>query len=245
MGAVHGDLFADIYNRMLDWIPESNEDSNVSNLSLDYLNEAQKELRFEALWTELLIIEALTISSKVATLGNSVGEICSLYTADSNMKPSMFYFNKSQFSTDGYREVNSGDKDAGYTRQLQFYVDPADTVYLNYYKTLDDFAASGTQYSWFPGRLLFSKAKLLYLEDEGLESTNDYVKIQLAFERSLTNFKRGHQYVNMDMRMVLRDNLGYLITFGAYNLADGEEDKMFDEAYGNSIDLKGYSHYAI
>lgn len=246
MGSVHGSLFSSIKNRMLDWITISNDGNNVSDVCLDYLNEAQNELRLEALWHELLIISsALTVTDKVATLPSDVGEICSVYHADSNGKPTCFFYNKSIFSSEGYREINAGDKGTGFSKTIKFWLEPSSDVYLDYYKILDDFTGSGTEYSWFTGRLLLQKAQLMYLEDEGLSSTSEYSVLLSAFERSLSNFKRGHQNVNIDMRMVQRDNLGHVITFGAYNLSHGEDDRLWNEAYGNSADLKGYSYYAL
>jgi hypothetical protein len=230
---------------MKDWVVRSNTGNNVSDLCLDYLNQAQDELRFEAFWSELIKTSTLAVTDKVASLPSDLGEICCVYHADNNGKPTQFFYNRSIFSSDGYYEVNNGDKDNGYTRSIQFYMSPSSDVTLRYYRTLEDFENSGTEYSWFPAGMLMTKAQLMYLKDEGLSSTSEYSIILNSLERSMVNFKRGHQHVNVDIRTVLRDNLGHVITFGAYNLADGEDDKLWDEAYGNSTDIKGYSYHVL
>ncbi len=237
---MHNELFSDAYKRMLDWIIESNTGGNVLDVSLDYLNRAQRELRISEKWTELIARSTLSITSKIATLPSDIGEIDCVYHPDSNEKPDMFYFNKSTFSSDGYREVNSGNKDAGYTKTLKFYVSPIGSVTIEYYKELLDFINSGTEYLWFTGNLMVTQAQILYLAEEGMTTTNQYKEITDLFDKFMTNFKRGHQYVNNDYRMVQRDYYGNEINTPGYNLVDGEDESYPGDSYSNSVDWKQY-----
>lgn len=233
--AYGSEVFSTAYNRMKDWLIEANDGGNVTDLALDLLNRAQERLRMYRPWEELVKQQALTVSSKTASLPSDCGEILALWhDSDSDGHPDFYYYNRSRRVDTGYRMTDSFTKAAGHARTITFYAAPSYTVYLEYIIKLDDFANSGTEYSFFPIDLLVAQAQIIHyteqdLVDEGYRAVFD------NWQRLLVDYEQAHSWRNIDMRWEITDDQNNDVEQEVYSLIDGPdvEPTNSDPSYDN------------
>lgn len=201
-----------VYNQILDWLTDiSNDSNNVNNIALNIANRAQDRLWRYKDWDYL--VKDLELSGDYAldsdysvTLPDDFGRIMKVgYDSDNDGKMD-FYFYKGGDVTSGYKIRDTFTKAAGHSFSMTFFRSPSSTITVVYQAVLTDFTASGTEYSYFPGDLLFAMAKKVYLEESPMPDELNVVNAEL--NTLLMDYVQKHQYVNSDMRAVLNDEAG-------------------------------------
>ena len=221
--------YEEISNRFKEWLPESNEGENISNKALTYINQAQSDLNIYREWKDLIVRVELTLTNKAATLPSDCAHIClnGVYQdTDVDGLEDNFYNEDSGRNNNGYYIRSAFTKAAGRSREIVFYYDPPESMYLKYIKSLEDFTASeADEYSFFPGQLLLSKAQLLCLQDDG-RFGDEFQMVQKTFDDSMADFQNSVQYENFDMRMEAKDDHGKKVSVESYSLSDSTNENV-------------------
>lgn len=235
MAGFHSDVFSTIKNRMLDWLQFSNTGGNVTDLALDLLNRAQRELWNYRAWEYLVTRANLTVTNKAATLPAGFGKVIRVFS-DTNADglPDFYYYNRSSRADDGYRLSDAFVKATGHAWTMTFWSAPQNTVTLEYQIVLEDFAGTDTEYSFFPGELLLARAQKIHITEAALVG-NEYTAIVTREKELLLDYEHAHHYRNMDMRMELNDENGTQIENEEFDLAGGTRSaaNSFDNTYDN------------
>ncbi len=234
------DKYSDIANRFKEFLTISNAGDNITDLALEYLNEAQKDLGVYRDWDDLTVRAELTLTDKVGVLPSNCAKLRQngVYDdSDVDGKPENIYYQSPVFVYNGYYVTSTFLKATGYTHSITFYYSPTNTIYIKYIRTLEDFTGEGVEYSFFPSGLLLAKAQLKYLKDNGRVSGNDYQMVKDDFKNEMVDYQDATQNVNHDMRMVANDFFGRPITVGTYDLQNGDDDGIDNyTGYDNDVD---------
>jgi len=221
------DKYSDIANRFKECLPRSNQGDFVEDFALDFLNRANRSLNAYRPW-KLLVKkrQTLTLTDRANVLTTTypdLARIISVYE-DTNADglPDTYYYEKASSMSRGYCISESYSKDTGWARTLTFYSSPSDTVYIDYIALLPDFTGTETEYSFFPGELLFAKAMILYLEFDGRVGTTEYKLLQNRFIEEERDFTQA-QVENYDIRMEPKDDAGNPVFTDSYSLGGGSE----------------------
>lgn len=227
------ETFATIKKRLQDWL--DSDGGEVTNRPLDLLNRAQNWLQQRRAWQGLVKRSALTVASRQATLPSDLLRIIRVWwDSDSDNQPDFHFYDHGRYD-DGYYVTDSFAKATGHSKVIKFYKDPTHTPYVEYQWALDDFADSGTEYSYFPGDLLLRTAQKIHIEESGLVGP-EYSAIENSQKEMLNDYEASHQYINIDPRTVMLDNSGEIVDTEDYDVQGGSRDR-FSDAYDNSYDL--------
>lgn len=220
------DTYEDIEKRLNDWLID--EGGNVTDLALDLLNRAQKSLWNAAPWEYLIVDLALTLNaSRAVVLPVGFGKVIDVYhDSDGDGRPDFHYYKDGRLDN-GYTIRDSFSKASGHSFTMTFFASPSVVPHLLYQKQLDDFAGTGTEYSYFPGDLLLLQAQFIHLTDAGVIENNEYKPIVSRYEREMHQYKVAHQWVNEEMRVIVNDDSGVEIATDQYSL-DGGSDGILD-----------------
>jgi len=236
-------VYATAYNRMKDWLIESNSGGAVTDLARDLLNRAQEELRMYRMWEELSKREALTVNAqKVAFLPDDCGEVLGIYhDSDGDGRPDYWYWNRSKRPDDGYFSINDFDRLGGYQRSFQFYNAPSHTPILWYVRTLEEFEGTGLasddkEYSFFPLDLLLVTAQVIHRGEEDVVDGSIGV-LQARKNQLLTDYEEAHQWINTDLRMDVNDVDGNEVIIEEYSLLGTGHQNL--SRYDNDQDYRG------
>ena len=232
------DTNATLKLRFLDWCEVADTWGNVTSVALDCLNRAQYSLWEHRPWADLRTRLQLTMSGKTASLPDTFGRMLSVWhDSDSDGRPDFYYYERSNRADDGYYITPTFAKASGYTWTITFYASPNTTPYIEYQKRLTDFAGTGTEYSYFPGDLLLTRAKRICMEDGHRTGEAEYGALVNREEELLVNYEALVQHNNADMRMEQLDDGGQRIDNEGYNLGSGSDGvaTTFDPDY----DLRG------
>ena len=231
------DLYSEVSARFKEWIPRSNEGDYVTDIALDYINRANRKLNGYRPWKLLLIKRSsLTLSSRSASLPAACLRIWRCYEDnDNDGRPDILYYENSVHTPEGYYITETYAKATGITRAITFYLSPSSTPYIDYVQILPDFTGNGIEYLFFPGELLLAQAKLLYLEDDGRSSSEEYKMIFNRFQEEERDFTQL-QAENFDMRMDVKDDRGHIVNVEDYSLNGGTESYNRSR-YENDVDI--------
>jgi len=235
MAGFHSDVFSTIKNRLLDWLQFANTGGNVSDLALDLLNRAQRELWNYRAWEYSVRRVTLTVSNKVATLPAGFGKVLRVFSdTNGDGLPDFYYYNRSSRADDGYYLTDSFAKATGHSWTMTFWSAPQNTVTLEYQIILDDFNGAETEYSFFPGELLLVRAQKIHITEAALVG-NDYTAIMNREKELLLDYEHAHHYRNVDPRMELSDENGTQIENEEFDLGGGTgaAANSFDNSYDN------------
>jgi hypothetical protein len=221
--------------RLTDWLNTAG--GEVTNLTLDLFNRAQYVLWAYRAWSSLIQQSTLTLVSNTVPAANFPagfgGIICAIgIDTNSDGKLDRFFYKDGDVAW-GYKIINSFSKATGHSWAITFFSTPSANPILVYPKALDDFAGSGTEYSYFPPELLISQAQVTHIEEAGLVG-NEYQAIINKHEKLLRDYEQAHQYQNIEMRMRQLDNEGDEISNEAYDMAGGSDSarhQYFDNNY--------------
>lgn len=234
------ETYETIENRLLEFIPNDPAGDNVTNLPLDLINRARDELCLHRKWSGLRKKATLTLSGKTATLPTDCGEIISVFhDTDSDLLPEYRYYQDSAKSDNGYEKTVTYDKDVGMSETITFYTVPSHTPQIRYRAVLPDFVGTGTEYLFFPGELLLSKAKQLGMEDNGITSDGEYDRLESRVDKLMKDFIHAHQNENIEPIMEILDAKGSLLDEESYDLGSGAEGNFSSED-DNDVDQGNY-----
>jgi hypothetical protein len=220
--------------RLTDWLNTSG--GEVTNLTLDLLNRAQQWLCLYRAWDGLTVRTQLTLSDKDITLPSTFSGACVAVYTDSNGdgKPDKYYYRDGEVGS-GYRAQNTFAKATGHSWKFTFFAAPASNPVVVFPVPLDDFAGTGTEYSFFPTNLLLATAKKLHIEESDLVGP-EYESILRAHDELLREFEHSHQHQNIEWRMRQLDTDGNEVGNEGYDLNGGSETAFLDE-YDSSYDM--------
>lgn len=212
--------YTEYKNRMNDWMKHIATGANITDRTLDLANRAQDWLIMYKPWSDLVKTQALTVTDNQADFPSDFARMvhCN-WDSDADGKPEGYFYNLGP-SNKGYIVENTFTKAGGHSRVIKFFntlgVDPI----MKYVYKLDDFAGTGTEYSFFPGELLLRTAQLLHIEEKGL-SKIEYDMIYRSHNRLLTNYTQAHHYVNQELNRRINDSLGNEIIMQDVDLMGG------------------------
>src|SRR5574343_1580120 len=120
-------------------------------------------------WDGLIAYSTLTLVGRAASMPAAFGgQLCRVYCdTNSDGKPDRYYFRDGP-EANGYKLVNVFAKATGHAWTITFLSDPPISPVVVYPKVLDDFAGSGTEYSYFPPDLLVATAKTIHIKESDL-----------------------------------------------------------------------------
>ena len=223
------DTYANIKNRLLDWLQVDDTGGNVSSVSLDLINRAQAWLWGYRAWAYFITTSSLTLTNKAVALPADFGRIVRVWhDSDSDGKPDFFYHHKGDVAR-GYELRDAFLKASGHAWTITFYSNPTYTPKLEYMKLLPDFAGSGTEYSYFPGELILRTAQMLHYGDAEMVG-NEYSIVKDLQAQALRDYEQSHQYVNEDSIMPINDDQGQRVEIDSFAM-DGSTD-----GYTNNYD---------
>lgn len=216
------DTYSDIENIFNDWIMDR-PGGNVSDLAKHYINRAQYRLWLRGPWDRLVKrSSALSLSSNLGSLPSDFGIELRVYTDTSGEGgPRTFeYFHRES----DYYIYDDFDKDTGRSLKIQFFANVtlnSDPIVV-YQRYLENFAASGTEYSFFPLDLVFPQAKLIRLADERRPDSNAEVqKVMSEFNDVFAPYEFANKNVNNAMDKSVNDNNMNQIDTLPYHLDEG------------------------
>lgn len=230
---INHDTYTQIAARLNDWLECSG--GSVSNLALDLLNRAQRNLQQYLPWDYLVKRSALTVTNKRANLPSDCGQILDIYhDSDGDGRPDYHYFQNGAYSDNGFVVENSFTVSSGHSLAIAFYSAPTNTPYIAYQATLADFAGTGTEYSYFPGDLLLIEAMYIHITEMG-QVGPEYQSIVARREELLRDYRQAHQGSAQDQRMVQNDIIGDPIEQSGYAM-DGSIDGVTTDRHSPSYD---------
>ena len=235
MAGFHSDLYATIEKRLLDWLPYADTGGNVTNLAKDLLNRAQRELWQYRAWENLIKRQDLTLTAKAASLPADFGRVVSVFhDTDGDGMPDFYYFNRSAYADNGYRIADVFVKATGHAWTITFWASPSSTPTLEYQAILEDFAGTGTEYSFFPGDLLMLTAQKIHGAEADMVGAEFGVNKQ-AWQESIRDYEQANQWVNINSEMNLVDAVGQTVEMETFDLFEGSGDvrNSFDNSYDN------------
>ena len=213
------ETYAQIANRLRGLLRYNSTGTYVTDLALDYLNRAQNWLTKYRNWSELTTRLQLTLSGNSATLPVDFAKL-ETFAIDTNGDGKFErYLGRNGSRDKGYYITNNFSKDTGHSFTVTFYIAQTSAPYIMYTKALDDFTGIDTEYSFYPGELLFRCAMWLYLE-ESKGRIGEAVQARKALDDELRDYEHGHQWVDPPQEVRIND-------------ADN------NEIYSPSVDLDG------
>lgn len=228
-----GDTYANIKKRLSDMLDVAGD--SVTDLELDLLNRAQRNLLMVYQWDGLVKEATLTLTNDAATLPADCNSIIDVYhDSDSNNKQDFHYYENSTYDN-GYKITNSFAKATGHSRTITFFRTPDYDPKLVYWGDLDDFAGTGTEYSYFPPDLLLQEALYIHASEEGV-SGSDLAAIVNRREELIQNYKMSSQFRNRNMKIIQNDEHGEPIDNDQYSL-DGSRGGLEADQFEPDYDL--------
>ena len=227
--------YTEFANRLNDWLIASSTGANVTNYALDLANRAQNWLTMHRLWDDQLKTQSLTLVSNAASMPADYAALEGIYyDSDSDNKPDGYFYRNGRVNS-GYKITDVFTK-AGHARTITFNGTVSETPILQYQYFLDDFIGTGTEYSFFPGELLFRTAQMLQIISTGL--VNREQQQVLTFQKDvLKEYEAHHLWVNSAMRVDLLDNQGKNINTNDYNLSGGgDTSQPYNDGLKRSTD---------
>lgn len=234
-------LLSNVYKRFKDWADDTaNTGDNVTDLALDAINQARDELRMHQKWEELMVRATLSITDRVATLPDDIGEVLWVAEVDGNGRRKKFYFQNSNDTSRSYVINNTYDQTAPHSQTWTFIMAPSGNIDVAYIKRLPDFTAAQVAngadpvYLFFTENLLLTKAKEIYLLD-GDMITDELGAVQAKLEKLLGDFEEAHQWVNYDLKIDILDDYGQVMDMEIYDMQGGlgPSNSRYDNSYDN------------
>jgi hypothetical protein len=212
--------YATIQSRLLDFLTVAN-DGNVANVALDLLNRAQQYLWQLSDWRGIVKTSPLAVSSSLEAVAPAdFGRLLSMWwDANGDGVPDGFF--DEMGGHDPARAVSvisSFDKATGYSTKFRFSVSPQSAPNLTYVALLEDFAGTGTEYSFFPAELLLKCAEMLHLEEHGSRQ-NELNECRNQFVQSFVAARQLDTRGEAQDRAV-RDSLGGIIHTESVSLVE-------------------------
>lgn len=203
----YNDTYTDISYRLKDWLQVKG--GYVTTLEKDLLNRAQAELCRAADWDQLVkLSSALTVSSNIASLPADCARIIDVFDdSDGDGKPDHYYHQEGDENY-GYRLLDAFTKAAGHVQTIKFFNSPSASIYLRYVYFLTDFAATGTEYSFFPGELLLKTAQVIHASEFSDVTASGLDVLLPTQQKLLAEYKVGHLYRNRENYRHIRDTRG-------------------------------------
>jgi hypothetical protein len=232
---LYSETYTDVANRFKRWIAKEcdNADDNITDVTLDYINQANQSLWNASYWDDFMVHSDLTVSSRAASLPSDFGKLYAIYhDQNGNDKPDWFYYKDGRYGR-GYRLVTTNTKAAAATFSITFFRNPSYTPSIIYQKTLANFTGTGTEYIYWPALLLLREAQLLFKEDaDDLDASYD--KLEKRRNRELELFQMHHTFTNADMEIEIKDAMGNALDNENYDLGEGG-DGVYNP-YDNTTD---------
>ena len=211
------ETYLEISNRFKSFLQASSIGTLLPDVAKDYLNRAQRWLQLETPWTGLVVDTPLTIIDFIATFPSDFISLVSLGHSIIDDGKINWYYYRDAAGYEGYTLIPVFSKDVGMVWKAKFSGSyPYSPNVCRYQKKLSDFTATGTEYSFFPGDLLFAVAKYLRIIDYNPNGA-DYKTHTVEIERLLKNCKKL-QYQNNKIEWVTLGRDGMPVDYKTMNL---------------------------
>ncbi len=232
------ETFAQVANRFEIWFRNASAGgTRITNMRLDYINQAQNWLQEHYPWDMLWASDLeLTLSGRTASLPSDFYRVVAIGADyDNDGRIDEFYYRYGRPSN-GFQIHDAFDGTTGHAWTITFYQTLEYTPVLRYQKVLSDFADDGsTEYTFFSGNLLLKTAQMLAVED-GNDRGREYEKILAAQAKVLRDYKQATVFVNNELRREIINERGQIIEIPTTWL-DGSDSSSPSRQYNNSQDL--------